>query len=348
MHDEAERYVDALLRQAEREWRRTAGRALQTIFFGGGTPSLMPIGAFERLMDGLLRIFPSAEAMEVTLEANPGTTDESRFEAYRRAGVTRLSLGVQSFDSRALARLGRIHDGEAARRAAAAAVRTFEHVNLDLMFALPQATMDDLERDLETAVSFGTDHLSCYQLTIEDNTAFAKRPPEGMPDEDAAAKAQELVVERLAAAGFERYEVSAYARAGARCRHNLNYWRFGDYVGLGAGAHGKLTVPEGVLRTQCPTSPERYMKVVLGGEEAAQQRFVSADELPFEFMLNALRLTNGVEQPLWRERTGLPDETLERYLPSLKARGLWTTTPGRLAASSEGFLFLSEVQAAFL
>lgn len=344
-----ERYVKALHRELEREVEFAGGREIQTIYFGGGTPSLMSAEGFTTLLDGIRTRVPVAHDAEISMEANPGTADEAKFEAYAEAGVNRLSLGIQSFDDASLKRLGRIHDRAAAVRALEKAVRIFPRVNADLMFGLPFETVERLRDEVAALVDSKTTHVSCYQLTIESGTAFAKRVPEGLPDEDLAADLQEAVVSLLTRAGFVRYEVSGYAKSGEICRHNLNYWTFGDYLAIGAGAHAKITKENGILRAARFANPERYMRAVEEGVAPYEEnRRVTAEELPFEFMLNALRLTAGVPKRLWAERTGLSDDVIAERVAQLCDEGLWTTEADRIGTSPRGFAFLSSVQEAFL
>ena len=347
LNDDA--YVDAVLKDLAAWQGRTGNRPIASVFVGGGTPSLMSGKALGRLLDGADRLFPFTDDCEITLEANPGTVDESRFADFRRAGVNRLSIGVQSFIDEKLRRLGRIHSSAEARRAAEAASKLFDNFNLDVMFALPGETLDELESEVKNAVATGATHLSFYQLTIEEGTAFAKKTPEDLPDDDLCADMSDLVVRELARAGFEHYEVSGYAKPGRRCRHNLNYWTFGDYLAAGAGAHGKLTTPEGIVREKRLMSPKRYLEAVdtLGhGMEAREA--VGAEALPFEFMLNVLRLTEGVPARLFTERTGLVHDVVEPALRRLRAEGLLVADASLIRPTEKGIAFLSEVQEAFL
>lgn len=352
-----DRYVDALLAELDRRAETVEGRTVETIFIGGGTPSLMSGDAVRRLMEGIRSRVDAAPDAEVTLEANPGAFDEAKFEAFRRAGVNRLSLGIQSFSDERLRAIGRIHDAARAREAVRAAGRIFENFNLDVMFALPGESVGELARELDEAVSSGATHLSFYQLTIEPGTAFAKRTPENLPDEDLTADMGEMVAEKLAAAGFEHYEVSGYARPGRRTRHNLIYWTFGDYLALGAGAHSKVTSVSStgellIRREQRWASPAKYMEAVEAGDsgrfgtEAALT--VDAEALPFEFMLNALRLTDGVEAALFEARTGLPLSVIEPTLVRLRSEGLLVDDPSRIRTTPKGLAFLSDVQERFL
>lgn len=343
------RYIDALLRDLASWAPYAAGRQVISIFIGGGTPSLMSGVGVARLIEGAAALYPLAPDCEITLEANPGTTDEKKFQDFRLAGVNRLSLGVQSLSDDRLQRIGRIHSAADARRDIAQASKVFENFNLDFMFALPGETMASLAAELDEAASSGATHLSCYQLTIEPGTAFAKRMPEGLPDADATADMGDMVAERLAAAGFERYEVSGYAKPGRRCRHNLNYWTFGDYFAAGAGAHGKATSASGVHREARFASPARYLEAVQKcGNGASEAADVEEDALPFEFMLNALRLVDGVPAALFEERTGLPLERIEPTLAALRREKLLDPDASVLRTTPLGLRFLSDVQEAFL
>lgn len=343
------RYMEAVLADLAHWAPYAAGREVVSIFIGGGTPSLMSGASIERLIEGAAALYPLASDCEVTLEANPGTTDEKKFHDFREAGVNRLSLGVQSLSDDRLRRIGRIHSAADARRAIAQAAKIFDNFNLDLMFALPGETMEALAVELDEAAASGATHLSCYQLTIEPGTAFAKRLPDGLPDADETADMGDLVAERLAAAGFERYEVSGYAKPGRRCRHNLNYWTFGDYFAAGAGAHGKATSEAGVHREARWASPARYLEAVeAAGSGAAEAADVEAEALPFEFMLNALRLIEGVPASLFEERTGLPLASIKPTLAALRRQKLLEPDESRLCTTPLGMRFLSDVQEAFL
>jgi oxygen-independent coproporphyrinogen-3 oxidase len=285
------------------------------------------------------------------MEANPGTFERDRFRAFAQAGVTRLSIGVQSFDDDRLRALGRVHDRAQAIAAAEEAARSFATFNLDLMYALPGQTLDGLDADLAQALALAPPHLSLYHLTLEPNTAFARHPPQ-LPDDDTASDMQDRLIERTAAAGFERYEVSAYARTGQRCRHNLNYWRFGDYLGLGAGAHGKLSFAHRIVRQVRWREPAMYMDLALEGRAVSNEDEVARKALPFEFMLNALRLREGFELSLFSERCGLPLSAIEPGLAQAVARGLIERAgaPGaeRVWPSARGFDFLNDLQSLFL
>ena len=323
--------------------RRAPGRTVTSIFFGGGTPSLMDPATVAGVVDGIARHWPVAPGVEVTLEANPGTAEAGRFRGYREAGVNRLSLGIQSFDDDKLKALGRIHSAAEARRAIEMAQAAFDNVNLDLMYGLPGQTLDEAQADVREALSFGTTHLSAYQLTIEPNTVFYSRPPR-LPGHDAAADMQLAIEELAGAAGFEHYETSAFARPGRRCRHNLNYWEFGDYLGLGAGAHGKVSYPNRVTRHERPKPPREY----LAQAGTLREKVVPARELPFEFMLNALRLAVGVPAALFEERTGLAAGAVARKLSLARERGLLEDDALRIRPSARGRLFLNELLQLFL
>lgn len=342
-------YVDLVLRDLSHWIGRTEGRPISSVFIGGGTPSLMSGHAVDKLLSGANRMFGFTSDCEISLEANPGTTDESRFKAFKSAGVNRISIGVQSFMNEKLQTLGRIHSSDDARRAAQHAGEVFGNFNLDLMFALPGETHDEVATEVETAVQLGATHLSFYQLTIEPGTAFAKRLPAGLPDDDTCADMSDLVIERLTSAGFDHYEVSGYAKPGKRCRHNLNYWQFGDYLAAGAGAHGKLTTREGILREVREMSPRRYAeKVKSVGHACAEKALIDSEDLPFEFMLNVLRLTEGVPATLFEARTGLALSTLAPQLSDLRNRGLLVPDTTRIAPTAQGRAFLSDLQEAFL
>ena len=340
-------YLDALQADLESALPLVWGRGVQTVFIGGGTPSLFSPQAIEALLAMLrarLRLAPQAE---ITMEANPGTFEAARFAAYARAGVTRLSVGVQSFDDAMLAALGRVHDSAQARAALELAARCFETFNVDLMYALPGQTPAMLEADLRAALAFGPPHLSYYNLTLEPNTLFAKFPP-ALPDEDSAAAMQEAIEETAAAAGLEHYEISAYARPGHRARHNLNYWQFGDYLGIGAGAHSKLSFHDRILRQARHRHPQRYVEQALAGTAVEEERVLGAADLPFEFMLNALRLVEGVPTALFAERTGLNVASIARRLEDAARRGLLDPDPTAIRASALGLRFLNDLQALFL
>jgi putative oxygen-independent coproporphyrinogen III oxidase len=339
-------YVTALLADLESDLDLAAGRAVASVFLGGGTPSLFSVDAVASLLAGLDARLPFAADAEITMEANPGTVEHGRFTGYAAAGVNRVSLGAQSFDAASLATLGRIHGpGEIEAAVAELVAAGIDNFNLDLMYALPHQTREAALADLEAAIALRPAHLSHYQLTLEPGTAFYHRPPP-LPDDDLAFEMQLDCQSRLAAAGYSQYEVSAYAQPGRQCRHNLNYWRFGDYLGLGAGAHGKVTMGGTVLRTEKPRSPRAYLEG--GGRRGATRRPVAESELPFEFMLNALRLTEGFRPADFERATGLSMEVIRPTVASLEARGLIEAGGGRLRPSERGYRFLNDLQSAFL
>ncbi|MCS6810041.1 MAG: radical SAM family heme chaperone HemW [Tepidimonas sp.] len=341
-------YVQALLLDLEASLPLVWARPVISVFIGGGTPSLFDPERIGELISAVRARLPLVPDAEITLEANPGTFERQRFAAFRDAGVTRLSIGVQSFDDRMLQALGRVHDAAQARAAVEEAARHFDTFNLDLMYALPGQTLDDLRRDLQQALALQPPHLSVYHLTIEPNTWFARHPPP-LPDDDTAYAMLDLITERTAAAGLQRYEVSAYARPGHRCRHNLNYWQFGDYLGVGAGAHGKLSFAERIVRQVRWRDPLRYLEQARQGQPVAQQHEVAARELPFEFMLNALRLREGFALRLFSERTGLPITAVSATIEDARARGwLEVGDDGWVTPTARGFDWLSDLQALFL
>ena len=340
-------YLAALVADLESSLPLIWGRRVTTIFIGGGTPSLLSGEAVEALLTAIrtrVTLLPDAE---ITLEANPGTAEAGRFAAYRAAGVNRLSLGIQSFNPQHLRALGRIHDADEARRAIELAARHFERFNLDLMYGLPQQTLAEAMADVDAALAWRPPHLSCYQLTLEPNTRFAAAPPP-LPESDLCADMQEAIEARLAAAGFEHYETSAFARPGDRCQHNLNYWHFGDYLGIGAGAHGKLTMHDRVLRQMRWKQPAQYLKQAAAGQPVHEEADVAVDELPFEFMMNALRLIDGFDPALFEARTTVPLFALERELRQAEADGLLERTPQRIAPTLRGQRYLNELLRRFL
>ncbi len=343
-------YIDGLIRDFELELPGIGERRIETVFFGGGTPSLFSPNDFDRLLSAVRSLAQLAPEAEITMEANPGVIERGAFAGYRDAGINRVSLGAQSFSSDALQRLGRIHLAQDTERAVAelqtAGIRNF---NLDLMYALPEQTLEQALQDVRTAVSLGPTHLSHYQLTLEPGTVFHSRPPP-LPDDDQAWTMQTESQALLAAHGYEQYEVSAYAQAGARCRHNLNYWEFGDYVGIGAGAHGKITLgPQRILRTEKPKQPRDYQAQVAVAQQAfGERRIVAAAELPFEFMLNALRLNEGFRIEDYEGRTGLKMEDLKSPLQQAQSRDLLQRSADGWQATGLGRRFLNDLQAGFL
>jgi oxygen-independent coproporphyrinogen-3 oxidase len=342
------RYLEALVADLEAALPQVWGRPVVSIFIGGGTPSLFSPDGIARLLADVRARLPLVPGCEITLEANPGSFESERFKAFRAAGVTRLSIGVQSFDDAMLAKLGRVHDGAQARAAVTEAAAAFDTFNLDLMYALPGQGLAQLQADLDTALAFAPPHLSVYHLTIEPNTRFANQPPAGLPDDDLASDMLDLIIDRTAAHGLQRYEISAFARGGHRCAHNLNYWQFGDYLGIGAGAHGKLSYPHRVIRQVRWREPRTYMDEALAGRAMSNDDEVPRKQLPFEFMLNALRLKDGFAMPEYLARTGLPISSISAALAQAEARGLVERDGVQVRPSARGFDFLSDLQSLFL
>ena len=343
-----QRYVDALVADLECALPLVWGRGVHSIFIGGGTPSLFSPQAIDRLLAAVrarLRLEPGCE---ITLEANPGTFETDRFRAYRAAGVTRLSIGVQSFNDAHLQVLGRVHDRAQALAAVREAAEAFDTFNLDLMYALPGQSLEDLAADLETALALQPPHLSVYHLTIEPNTYFAKYTPPNLPEDDLAYAMLDRLTERTQQAGLARYEVSAYARPGHASVHNQNYWQFGDYLGIGAGAHSKLSFAHRIVRQVRLREPQRYMDHALAGNAVAQDQEVRRADLPFEFMLNALRLREGFALQDFQDRTGLPLSAIADGLAQAEAKGLITRDAARVRPTERGFDFLSDLQELFL
>ncbi|MFT7774442.1 radical SAM family heme chaperone HemW [Roseateles sp.] len=343
--DTAEAYLAALRADLEAALPLVWGRPVVSIFIGGGTPSLFNPEQIAQLISDVRARLPLEPGCEITLEANPGTFERERFKGFRQAGVTRLSVGVQSFDDAQLKTLGRVHSSTQAREALAEAAESFETFNLDLMYALPGQTLDDLARELDAALAFRPPHLSIYHLTIEPNTVFATRTPAGLPDPDLASDMLDLITEKTGTTGLSRYEVSAYAREGHRCQHNLNYWQFGDYLGIGAGAHSKLSFPNRVLRQVRWREPAAFMAQA---NKVSNEQEVARKDLPFEFMLNALRLKEGVTITQFLERTGLPLSAIASGLETARGRGLLMADPARIQPTERGFDFLSDLQQLFL
>ncbi|MBC2679778.1 radical SAM family heme chaperone HemW [Pseudomonas baltica] len=342
-----EEYIDALLADLDQDLRAVYGRPLSSIFFGGGTPSLFSAAALGRLLAGVEQRIAFAPDIEITLEANPGTFEQDKFVAYRKLGINRLSIGIQSFQPQKLEALGRIHTGDEALRAAEMARRAgFDNFNLDLMHGLPDQSLEEALDDLRQAIALAPTHLSWYQLTLEPNTVFWNQPPV-LPEDDILWDIQEAGQALLAEHGFGQYEVSAYARPGKAARHNLNYWSFGDFIGIGAGAHGKLSHPDGrIVRTWKTRLPKDYLnpaKPFKAGEKA-----LTADELPFEFLMNALRLTQGVDAGLFAQRTGLSLQSLATARAGAEQKGLLQVEPTRLVATARGQLFLNDLLQYFL
>jgi putative oxygen-independent coproporphyrinogen III oxidase len=340
-------YVEALVADLELALPEVWGRRVYSVFFGGGTPSLFSAASIETLISAFRARLPLAPDCEITLEANPGTFEAEKFRDYRRAGVNRLSIGIQSFNPRHLAALGRIHDDREARRAIEIAKDSFDNVNLDLMYALPGQTLAEAREDVQGALEAATAHLSFYHLTLEPNTHFHRHPPV-LPDDDAAAAIQDMIDAALKGAGYVHYETSAWAKPGRECRHNLNYWRFGDYLGIGAGAHGKLSFPDRVVRTARVRQPKAYLESAAAGRAVEERRELARADLAFEFMMNALRLAEGFPPGLFAERTGLAIAAVEKPLREAEARGLLERDHERIRPSALGQRFLNDLLQLFL
>ena len=342
------RYIKALIADLETELPHIWGRQVHSIFIGGGTPSLLSAQGMDSLLSAIrARVHLEPDA-EITMEANPGSVETEKFAGFAKAGITRVSLGIQSFQDAQLKALGRIHNGAEAKRAIEIALQYFKSVNLDLMYGLPMQTLDDAKRDIETALSFNTPHLSLYNLTLEPNTYFANFPPK-LPSEDVVDAIFEQSLDLLTKAGFQQYEVSAYAKPGMQCKHNLNYWRFGDYIGIGAGAHGKISFPDKVTRQVRERHPETYMQAIeQNGNALIESKEISAADLPFEFMLNTLRLTDGVATNTFSERTGLPLSSISKGLDQASKKGLLDPNPTVLKGTPQGLRYLNNLQELFL
>ena len=341
-------YIDALLLDLERALPDIWGRRIHTVFFGGGTPSLFSADGIDRILTGVRTLTQLMPGAEITLEANPGTVEAAKFAGFREAGVTRVSLGIQSFNPRHLQALGRIHGDYEARRAAELAATHFDTFNLDLMFALPGQTLAEALADLGTALTFQPPHLSAYHLTLEPNTPFGHTAPPNLPDDDLAADMQQAIEARLNEAGMQHYETSAYAQPNHASRHNLNYWQFGDYLGIGAGAHSKLSFHDRILRQMRTKHPQQYMDAVAQGAHIADARSLTRGDLPFEFMMNALRLNEGVPAALFDERTGLPLIVCASALERARGLGLLERDATRLKPTLQGQRFLNDLLELFL
>jgi oxygen-independent coproporphyrinogen-3 oxidase len=340
-------YVSALIADLELALPQVWGRPVHTVFFGGGTPSLLSARALDELLSAFRARLSLAPDAEVTLEANPGTFEAKKFADFRTAGVNRLSIGIQSFDPAHLKALGRIHDDVQARAAIEIAQASFENFNLDLMYALPGQTVEQALADIDTAIGFGPRHVSAYHLTIEPNTHFYRHPPQ-VPDQDMAADMQEAIEARLASAGYRHYETSAFAQPVREARHNLNYWTFGDYLGIGAGAHSKLSFADRILRQMRVKHPRDFLEKVSAGVPVQQEQRLAAEELPFEFMMNALRLIDGFELRLFAERTGLPGHVLRKSLEAAERSGLIERDHLRVRPTLRGQRFLNDLLQIFL
>jgi putative oxygen-independent coproporphyrinogen III oxidase len=342
-----QQYVAALMADFEQTLPRVWGRRISSVFFGGGTPSLLSGAAVDAILAGVRARLPLNPDAEITLEANPGTVEAGRFRDYRAAGVNRLSLGIQSFNPRHLKALGRIHDDTQARRAIDIAREHFDNFNLDVMYGLPQQSLDDALADIETALTFKPPHLSAYHLTLEPNTYFHRYPPK-LPDDDTSADMQARIEALLAAHGYDHYETSAFALPGTRCQHNLNYWLFGDYIGIGAGAHGKISFPDRVVREARYRQPQQFMTQAFAGNAVQESHDVGGADIGFEFMMNALRLNGGFEVRLFVERAGVPLSRVLKPLAAAEQRGLITRDHQRIAPTLTGRRFLNELLQLFL
>jgi len=340
-------YVAALIRDLELSLPLIWGRKVYTVFFGGGTPSLLSGESVAEILRNVRMLLPLDLGAEITLEANPGTVEAARFAAYREAGVNRLSMGIQSFNDTHLQALGRIHSSDEAKRAITIAQQHFDNLNLDLMYALPKQTLEQALQDVQTALSFAPQHLSCYHLTLEPNTLFYRNPP-SLPDDDASSDMQQRIEEMLAAAGYQHYETSAFAQPNRRSRHNLNYWKFGDYLGIGAGAHSKLSFPDRIMRQARYKQPQAYMQQVAKDAPIQIENEVGSDELGFEFMMNALRLNEGFDSVLFQERTSLSLLGVQRELAEAEKRGLLFRDHQRIAPTKMGQRFLNDLLEIFL
>lgn len=343
-----EEYVDALLEDLDKESQSVSGRKIDSVFFGGGTPSLMPAKPFARLMGGIRQRVPLDVNAEITLEANPGASDAENFEEYLSSGVNRLSIGAQSFRNRQLELLGRVHRVDAIMKTLLIAQSIgFENINIDLMHSLPDDTKEGCLVDLRQAIKLSVAHISWYELTLEDNTAFQRRPPT-RPEHDNIVEAHSVGVELLEAEEYSPYEISAYAQPGRQCRHNLNYWRFGDYLGIGAGAHGKMSDETGIYRTEKRRSPNGYMKGVRGGDHSVPKRRLEESQIVSDFAINAFRLTQGFDEALFEQRTGLPISSISKQLESAEQKQLISRNGGAIKPTAAGLRFLNDLQVLFV
>ncbi len=342
------RYLEALKLDLQSVLPKVWGRRIHTIFIGGGTPSLLSPAGLDQLLSDIRALLPVNADAEITMEANPGTFEIEKFKSFANSGVNRISLGIQSFNDEKLKALGRIHDAAQAKIAISLAMDLFDQVNIDLMYALPNQTVSEAIADLDIALSFNTAHLSLYHLTLEPNTLFANYPP-ALPDDDSAFEMLDVLMDKLKASGFERYEVSAYAKNGQRCQHNLNYWQFGDYIGIGAGAHGKISAHNQIARQTNERHPETYMQKMFTDSHALiEERLLSKEDLPFEYMLNVLRLVDGVPTPQFQERTGLDLAQINGMLEKALAKGLLDEDPRTIKPSPLGLQYLNDLQMLFL
>lgn len=342
------RYIEALVADLQTELPNVWGRRVHTIFIGGGTPSLLSPKGLDDLLSHVRALIPIEPHAEITLEANPGSVESGKFAEFASIGINRVSLGIQSFNPDHLKALGRIHNQQDARRAIEIAHNHFERINIDLMYALPKQTLREAQADLQEAISFDVSHLSLYHLTLEPNTYFASHPPV-LPHEDESDAMFESALGTLAANGYARYEVSAYCKTKQQCKHNLNYWEFGDYIGIGAGAHGKISYPDRVTRQIRERHPETYMnKMTEHGHAVIENRLLTQDDLPFEFMLGALRLIDGVPTVMFSERTGLGLNAISKSITDALRKDLLDEDPMRLKASPLGMRYLNDLQELFL
>ncbi|HYD95467.1 MAG TPA: radical SAM family heme chaperone HemW [Noviherbaspirillum sp.] len=342
-----EEYLGALRSDLENALPLIWGRKIYTVFIGGGTPSLLSAAGIDRLLSDIRTLLPLDGAAEITMEANPGTFEADKFRSYRASGINRLSIGIQSFNARHLQALGRIHDDGEARRAVEIAQANFDNFNLDLMYVLPSQTVDEARRDVATAIGFAPPHLSLYHLTLEPNTYFAKYPPQ-VPDDDTSAEMQDMVEALTTDAGYQHYEVSAYAKPTRQARHNLNYWEFGDYLGIGAGAHSKISFPHRIVRQMRYKQPKAYLEQVRLGAPIQEEFEIERGDLGFEFMLNVLRLTGGFDPNLFAERTGVPLNAIEKPLNAAEAKGLLYRDHKLIRPTELGRRFLNDLQQMFL
>ena len=343
-----QRYINALIADLETELPNIWGRQVHSIFIGGGTPSLLSAAGMDQLLCAIRARIQLEPGAEITMEANPGSVETEKFAGFAKAGVNRVSLGIQSFQDQQLKALGRIHNGTEAKRAIQIALDHFKSVNIDLMYGLPNQSLVAAKADIETALSFKTPHLSLYNLTLEPNTYFANFPPK-LPSEDEIDSIFEQNLDLLTKAGYKRYEVSAYAKKDQECKHNLNYWRFGDYIGIGAGAHGKISYPGKITRQVRERHPETYMQAIeTKGSALIESREIASKDLPFEFMLNSLRLTDGVDTHTFSERTGLPLSIISKGLDTASKKGLLDENPSKLRATKLGLRYLNNLQELFL
>lgn len=340
-------YLDALRIDLENALPLIWGRTIYTVFIGGGTPSLLSAAGLDRLLSDIRTLLPLDGRAEITMEANPGTFEAEKFKSYRASGINRLSIGIQSFNARFLKSLGRMHDDNEAHRAVEIAHANFDNFNLDLMYALPSQTLEEARADMQMAISKAPPHLSLYHLTLEPNTYFAKYPP-AIPDDDTSADMQDMIAEATATAGYQHYEVSAYAKPGRQARHNVNYWQFGDYLGIGAGAHSKLSFPHRIVRQARYKQPKAYLENMRAGNAIQEEMEIGRSELGFEFMLNTLRLQNGFEPNLFAERTGLTLNAIEKKLNIAENKGLLYRDHQLIKPTELGLRFLNDLQQLFL